>query len=147
MYWLLVAVVITTAIFLFFSLKMKQNELRKMEQLFLQFIDQFEEQYEQLHAKVENLNSRIEALFEANLKPEQEETPENYVGNETLSISQKDVVHDSDIDPLLLQERFSSIVKMIKSNLSVEEIAKKTGKGQGEIRLIIELLHHNEMEI
>jgi DNA-binding NarL/FixJ family response regulator len=46
---------------------------------------------------------------------------------------------EQDIDPLNIKERYQSIFSLYQEGMSIEEIARKAGKGKGEIALILEL--------
>lgn len=124
-YWFLLAVVLTTAFIIYILFKMKQRELIQTQELLLQFIEQFEEQYQQLASKVEEQNDKYEQQYHDILR---------------LLNSQNSLTTESSIDPLHLQERFHPILMMMQDGKSIEEIARSTGKGKGEVTLILELL-------
>ncbi len=132
-YWLLFAVVITTAFIVSIIFKIKQRELSKTQELLLQFIDQFEEQYQLLSAKVEEQNAKLEKKYAVILHLIK--SPET----DALLMSEESS-DNAPIDPLHLHDRFQPIVTMIQEGKSIEEIARSTGKGKGEISLILELM-------
>ncbi len=140
--WILFAVVITTAIFLYILIKLKQKEIRSTQVLLLQFIDQFEEQYQDIVSKFEAYKQSLDAKYDElyhfiNYKKNGTFNLNQQV--ETSEVNNQDE-RESDVDPLQIKDRYRSVLQLQQEGKTIDEIARSTGKGKGEIQLILELL-------
>lgn len=128
---LLFVVVITTAFFLYKKLKNTETELRETQQLFLQFIDHFEEQLREISDQLTHVQENIKKNDHIKLDIEHTSSERE---------EEKKIMAQNSEDPLSLQMRYAEIIDRLKEGKSIEEIAKEIGKGTGEVKLIIQLL-------
>lgn len=138
--YVLFAVVVTTAIFLFFVLKMKQKEIRSTQQLLLQFIDQFEEQHEDLVNQFEQYKQSIDEKYDNLLRMIQSDDIQSIQKQLRMLQDHAYVENTKEVDPLHIKERYKPILQLQQEGKTIEEIARITGKGKGEILLILELI-------
>lgn len=138
--WIIVAVVIATALFLFMYIKMKNNELNKTQQLLLQFIDQFETQYDQLSIQLQEQKDEYEAKYMElkhiifSLPNAQREE------HEAWPSAKQELAMEQSADLLQLQERYNRVIQLWQDGKTIDQIARICGKGKGEVQLILELL-------
>lgn len=110
-------------------IKHLKKEISELEDLVAAIIEEFEAVSE---AVVTNDNSDLSDVSEVSVVAAQSQLPNK---TEVHPLSRQ-VVNFSTNDP-----RHENIMDMWQQGLSTEEIAKKMGTGQGEIKLILGLYH------
>lgn len=146
--WILLAVVVTTAIFVYHNNKIKENEVRETQKLLLQFIDHFEEQMATLEKRIEQKNRQWEAeIAKLYASLEQMKNPLDQSKAEQRDEEKQDSLRNENPSDLLkINDRYASLLQLHHEGYSIEEIARRTGKGIGELQLIFQLLDVGEVE-
>lgn len=139
-FWLFFAVVVTTAIFLSLFIKMKQKEIRSTQELLLQFIDQFEAQHQEIVNQFEKYKQTMDEKYENVIRMIRNDGGESI---QKLSVPSRDSIIEEpieEIDPLHIRKRYGAILQLRQEGKTADEIARISGRGKGEILLILELL-------
>lgn len=146
--WILLAVVVTTAIFVYHNNKIKENEVRETQKLLLQFIDHFEEQMATLEKRIEQKNRQWEAeIAKLYASLEQMKNPLDQSKAEQRDEEKQDSLRNENPSDLLkINDRYASLLQLHHEGYSIEEIARRTGKGIGELQLIFQLLDVGEVD-
>jgi len=146
--WVLLAVVVTTAIFVYYTNKIKENEIRETQKLLLQFIDHFEEQMATLEKRIEQKNSQWEAEIAklyASLE-QMKNSPDQSKAEQRDEEKQDSLRNENPSDLLKINDRYASLLQLHHEGYSIEEIARRTGRGIGELQLIFQLLDVGEVD-
>lgn len=146
--WVLLAVVVTTAIFVYYTNKIKENEIRETQKLLLQFIDHFEEQMATLEKRIEQKNRQWEAEI-AKLYASLEQMknfPDQSKAEQRDEEKQDSLRNENPSDLLKINDRYASLLQLHHEGYSIEEIARRTGRGIGELQLIFQLLDVGEVD-
>lgn len=108
------------------------DEVGKQNEELLESVTEFKQQMEQRITDLEKKLSEFQALFQS---------IEQTVG--TLEHSASHYTSKNN-DQLSLQDRYSKVFELHGSGLSLEEIARITGSGKGEVELILQLSRYKQ---
>lgn len=154
----MLAVVGTTALFLLRHFKSKLKELQGTQETLLQFFEKFETEQSSLFRKMEEKLNQIHDYEQIQRELEQLRRDRDLlqaeiekIKNELNSLSQTiqaynvpEVAKEANSDILQLRARYQQVWQLHQKGSSIEEIAKETGKGKGEIQLILDLLQRSQ---
>jgi septation ring formation regulator EzrA len=151
------AVVGTTALFLLRHFTAKIAELKGTQETLLQFFEEFETEQSSLYRKIEEKIKQIhdyekiqrdldQLRRDRDLLQEEIEKLRNELNSLAQSIETNngpEVAQEANSDFLQLRERYQHVWQLYQKGSTIEEIAKETGRGKGEIQLILDLLQRS----